>query len=308
MRRFLVLLPPFAWLLALVAAPVAILAGIALSQGAPGVPPFLPPVSLAAGWQGTLENILTLVQDGYYAGSFLRSLVVAGVSAALCLGLAYPVALGIAAAREGWRVPLLAMVLLPFWTGFLPRLGAWIGLLRDGGWVNGVLTGLGVTAGPLPLLYSDAAMYLGMVHAYLPFAVLPLTATLLRRDLAVEEAAADLGASPWVVFRTVTLPLSLPGAAAAFLLVFIPAAGEFVIPELLGPPEALLVGRVLWAEFFQNRDWPLAAALAVALLVLLIAPIRLFQRLDEGGSRRGASPPSRVGGTAADGRRPGVLR
>jgi putrescine transport system permease protein len=300
MRRTLVLLPPFLWLVVLVAAPVAILAGIALSQGAPGVPPFLPPFSFTAGWQGTFENLLTLVQDGYYAGSFLRSLVVAGVSAALCLGLAYPMALGIAAAREGWRVPLLALVLLPFWTGFLPRLGAWIGLLRDGGWVNGVLLGLGVTEGPLPLLYSDGAMYLGMVHAYLPFAVLPLTATLLRRDLSVEEAAADLGAGPWVVFRTVTLPLSLPGAAAAFLLVFIPAAGEYVIPELLGPPEALLVGRVLWAEFFQNRDWPLAAALAVALLALLIVPIRLFQRLEEGGSRRGASPPSR-----GPGRRPG---
>jgi putrescine transport system permease protein len=303
MRRALVLLPPFVWLLALVAAPVAILAGIALSQGAPGVPPFLPPFSFTAGWQGTFENLLTLVQDGYYAGSFLRSVVVAGVSAALCLALAYPMALGIAAAREGWRVPLLALVLLPFWTGFLPRLGAWIGLLRDGGWVNGVLMGLGVTDAPLPLLYSDAAMYLGMVHAYLPFAVLPLTATLLRRDLAVEEAAADLGAGPWVVFRTVTLPLSLPGAAAAFLLVFIPAAGEYVIPELLGPPEALLVGRVLWAEFFQNRDWPLAAALAVALLALLIVPIRLFQRLeDEGGSRRGASPPSR-----RPGQRPGIM-
>lgn len=281
MRRALILLPPFLWLLLLVAAPVVILAGIALSEGAPGVPPFLPPVSLEHGWQGSLANLLTLVQDSYYAAAFLRSLAVAFLSAALCLALAYPMALGIASAPEGWRVPLLALVLLPFWTGFLPRLGAWIGLLRDGGWVNGLLMALGLTEGPVPLLYTDAAMYLGMVHAYLPFAVLPLTATLLRRDLSVEEAAADLGATPWVVFRTVTLPLSLPGAAAAFLLVFIPAAGEFVIPELLGPPEAMLVGRALWAEFFQNRDWPLAAALAVALLALLLLPIRLFQRLED---------------------------
>ncbi|MDO9709021.1 ABC transporter permease [Paracraurococcus lichenis] len=302
MRRLLVLLPPFLWLLLLVAAPVGILAGIALSEGAPGVPPFTPPVSLSAGWQGTFENLLTLVQDGYYAAAFLRSVVVAGVSASLCLVLAYPMALGIAAAPERWRVPLLALVLLPFWTGFLPRLGAWIGLLRDGGWVNGVLMRLGLVDAPVPLLYTDAAMYLGMVHAYLPFAVLPLTATLLRRDLSVEEAAADLGAAPWTVFRTVTLPLSAPGAAAAFLLVFIPAAGEFVIPELLGPPEALLVGRVLWGEFFQNRDWPLASALAVALLALLILPIRLFQRLEDGGSRRGASPPSR-----GPGRSPGMV-
>ncbi|MCB4822734.1 ABC transporter permease [Roseicella aerolata] len=301
MRRALILLPPFLWLLLLVAAPVAILAGIALSEPAPGVPPFLPPVSLEAGWQGSFANLLTLAEDWYYAAAFLRSLVVAFLSAAICLLLAYPMALGIASAREGWRVPLLALVLLPFWTGFLPRLGAWIGLLRDGGWVNGVLMGLGLTEAPVPLLYSDAALYLGMVHAYLPFAVLPLTATLLRRDLSVEEAAADLGATPWVVFRTVTLPLSLPGAAAAFLLVFIPAAGEFVIPELLGPPEALLVGRALWGEFFQNRDWPLAAALAVALLALLILPIRLFQRLeDDGGSRRAASPPSRSSGQSLD--------
>jgi putrescine transport system permease protein len=281
MRRALVLLPPFLWLLLLVAAPVAILASIALSEGASGVPPFLPPISLEHGWQGTLTNLLTLAEDGYYAGAFLRSVLIAFVTAALCLALAYPMALGIASASERWRVPLLALVLLPFWTGFLPRLGAWIGLLRDGGWVNGVLMGLGLTAEPVPLLYTDAALHLGMVHAYLPFAVLPLTATLLRRDLSVEEAAADLGATPWTVFRSVTLPLSLPGAAAAFLLVFIPAAGEFVIPELLGPPEALLVGRALWGEFFQNRDWPLAAALAIALLALLIVPIRLFQRLED---------------------------
>ncbi|TCZ60970.1 ABC transporter permease [Roseicella aquatilis] len=305
MRRAAILLPPLLWLLLLVAAPVAILAGIALSEAAPGVPPFIPPISPEGGWQGTFANLLTLVQDDTYAAAFLRSLVVAFVTAVLCLVLAYPMALGIAAAREGWRVPLLALVLLPVWTGFLPRLGAWIGLLRDGGWVNGVLLALGFTEGPVPLLYTDAALYLGMVHAYLPFAVLPLAATLLRRDLSVEEAAADLGASPWVVFRTVTLPLSLPGAAAAFLLVFIPAAGEFVIPELLGPPEALLVGRALWAEFFQNRDWPLAAALAVALLALLILPIRLFQRMEEdGGSRRGASPPSRGSGRSPEGPKP----
>jgi putrescine transport system permease protein len=282
MRRALILLPPFAWLLLLVAAPVAILGVVALAESGPGVPPFLPPLAWDGGlrWQGSLEGLSALVADGYYAAAFGRSVIVALVSAALCLALAYPMALGIASARPAWRLPLLALVLLPFWTGFLPRLGAWVGLLRDGGWVNGVLQALGLTDQPLPLLYTDAALYLGMVHAYLPFAVLPLAASLLRRDPAVEDAAADLGATPFTVFRTVTLPLSLPGAAAAFLLVFIPAAGEYVIPELLGPPEALLVGRVLWGEFFQNRDWPLAAALALALLALLLVPIRLFQRLD----------------------------
>jgi putrescine transport system permease protein len=279
MRRLLVLLPPLAWLVLLVAAPLAILALIAFAAAGPGVPPFIPPLGWAGGpvWQGGLESFRTLAADAYYLEAFLRSLLTAFLTAACCLLLAYPMALGIADARPSWRMPLLLLVLLPFWTGFLPRLGAWIGLLRDGGWVNGMLGLAGI--GPLRLLYTDAALTLGMVHAYLPFAVLPLATALLRRDTVLEEAAADLGAAPFTVFRSVTLPLSLPAAASAFLLVFIPAAGEFVIPDLLGPPEAQLVGRVLWGEFFQNRDWPLAAALALALLVLLLPPILLFQRL-----------------------------
>lgn len=283
MRRLLLLAPPFLWLLLFVAAPVLILLAIGLAEPAEGVPPFLPPIGWQAGhlvWQGSGASLATLTEDDWYALAFLRSLWVAGLSAGLCLLLAYPMALGIARARPSRRLPLLLLVLLPFWTGFLPRVGAWIGLLRDGGWVNGVLMGLGLVERPVPLLYSDTALLIGMVHAYLPFAVLPLVAALLRLDPALEEAAADLGASPFTVFRTVTLPLSLPGAAAGFLLVFIPAAGEFVIPALLGPPEAQLVGRVLWDEFFQNRDWPLASALAVALLLALILPIRLFQRLE----------------------------
>ena len=280
MRRLLILLPPFAWLLLLVAAPLAILAIIALAEAGPGVPPFLPPVAWRGGpvWQGSVESLGILLTDRYYLDALLQSLGVALGTAALCLLLAYPMALGIAAARAAWRMPLLLLVLLPFWTGFLPRLGAWIGILRDGGWVNGLLGAIGLA--PLRLLYTDAALYLGMVHAYLPFAVLPLAAALLRRDPAVEEAAADLGATPWVVFRSITLPLSLPAAAAGFLLVFIPAAGEFVIPELLGPPGGATGRAGAVGEFFQNRDWPLASALAVALLALLILPIRLFQRLE----------------------------
>ena len=180
----------------------------------------------------------------------------------------------------GRRVLLLALLMLPFWTGFLLRVGAWIGLLRDEGWINGMLMAAGITDAPLPLLYTEGAMLVGMVHAYLPFAVLPLFAALLRLDPTLGEAAADLGARPAVAFLTVTLPVTAPAAMAGFLLVFIPAAGEFVIPELMGPPEAQLVGRVLWQEFFQNRDWPVAAALAVGLLVLLLLPIRLFQRLE----------------------------
>ena len=283
MRRAAVLLPPWLWLLFLVAAPVAVLVAITLAAPGDGVPPISSPIGWEGGrpvWLGG-EALAVLAEEGWHIGAFGRSFRTAFPSALLCLLLAYPMALGVARARPERRTGLLLLVMLPFWTGFLPRLGAWIGLLRDGGWVNGVLGLAGI--GPLRLLYSDLALYLGMVHAYLPFAVLPLATALMRRDTSLEEAAADLGATPFTVFRSVTLPLSLPAAASAFLLVFIPAAGEFVIPELLGPPEAQLVGRVLWGEFFQNRDWPLAAALALALLVLLLPPILLFQRLGRRG-------------------------
>lgn len=284
MRRALLLAPPFLWLLVFVAAPLGVLGAIALSGPATGIPPFAPPLAWVEGaprWQGTLANLALLAEDPLYREAAWRSLLVAATTAMLCLLLAYPMALGILRAPPARRPLLLLLVLLPFWTGFLLRMSAWIGLLRDEGWINGVLQGLGVTAAPLPLLYSDLALHLGMVHSYLPFAVLPLYAALGRLDPALEEAAAALGARPATAFRTVTLPLSLPGAAAGFLLVFIPAAGEFVIPELLGPAEAQLIGRVLWSEFFQNRDWPLAAALAVALLAVLILPILAFQRLED---------------------------
>lgn len=271
---------PALWLAAFVAVPLLVVAVLAVSQPGAGVPPFELPWTAAGGWQPNTEPLSLLVADGFYLGAFLQSLRVAGLTAALCLLLGFPMALGIVRAAPRLRGPLLLAVLLPFWTGFLPRIGAWTGLLRDEGWVNGLLRALGWIEAPLPLLYSDTALFLGMVHAYLPFAVLPLYASLARLDPVLEQAAADLGATPATVFRTVTLPLAMPGALAAFLLVFIPAAGEYVIPELLGPPEALLVGRALWQEFFQNRDWPMAATLAVALLAVLILPIRWFQRLE----------------------------
>jgi putrescine transport system permease protein len=272
MRRALLLIPLWAWLLALVAAPLLIVLAIAFAEASAGVPPFV--------MQLNTSNFALLVEDDYYFSAMLSALRVAVITAALCLVIAYPMALAIARAAERWRLPLLALALLPFWTGFLLRLSAWIGLLRDEGLVNHLLQWLGLTDGAVPLLYTDLALQLGMVHAYLPFAILPLYATLARMDPALEEAAADLGARPATIFLTITLPLSAPGALAAFLLVFIPAAGEFVIPELLGPPEANLIGRVLWQEFFQNRDWPVASALAVALLLMLLPPILLFQRLE----------------------------
>lgn len=269
-----------AWLalLALVAAPLAIVAGIGFGTPDTGVPPVIPPIG-REGWQGSLEAWGLILSDSFYLDTFLRSLRLAAITAALCLALGFAMALGIASARPDRQPLLLALVLLPFWTGFVLRLTAWVGLLRDNGWINAVLLKLGLIAEPLRLLYSDGALLLGMVHSYLPFAVLPLAAALARRDLALEEAAADLGARPMTVFLTVTLPLAAPAAAAAFLLVFIPAAGEVVIPEVLGPPDATLVGRAIWAEFFQTRDWPTAAALSTALLALLLLPIALYQRL-----------------------------
>jgi putrescine transport system permease protein len=264
---------PFGWLLAFVAVPCLLLLVIAFAALAEGVPPFA--------WGSlSLEALITLTEDGFYLAAFLRSLRVAFITAALCLALAFPMALALARAPARWQPVLVLAVLLPFWTGFLLRMAAWVGLLRDQGWLNGVLLALGVIEEPLPLLYSSGAMLLGMVHAYLPFAVLPLYATLLRLDRGLEEAAADLGAGRFTVFRTITLPLAAPGAAAAFLLVFIPAAGEYVVPEMLGPPEAQLVGRAVWGAFFQDRDWPLACLLAVLLLAVLVLPIRLFQRLE----------------------------
>ncbi|MBW6400901.1 ABC transporter permease subunit [Roseomonas sp. HJA6] len=275
MGRLAVLAPVWVWLLVFVAAPAGILLAIALAEADSGLPPF------RLAW--SLAGFATLTQDAYYLDALLAALRIAAMTAGGCLLLAYPMAMGIARAVPGRRVLLLAALMLPFWTGFLLRVGAWIGLLRDEGWINGLLMGLGITDEPLPLLYTEGAMLIGMIHAYLPFAVLPLFAALLRLDPTLGEAAADLGARPATIFFTVTLPVTLPAAAAAFLLVFIPAAGEFVIPELMGPPEAQLVGRVLWQEFFQNRDWPVAAALAVTLLVLLLIPIRLFQRLEARG-------------------------
>jgi putrescine transport system permease protein len=267
--RALLLAVPWAWLALFLLAPCAIVVAIALAEPADAVPPF----SLAhPGW----DNLVLVVTDPLYRDALGLSLRVAGISTLVCLLAGYPVALAIARSGERWRAPLLLLVMLPFWTGFLMRINAWIGLLQDDGWINAVLGVFGVA--PLHLLYTDAAMYIGIVYTYLPFMVLPLYARLSQLDPVLLEAAADLGAPPWRTFLRITLPLSLPGIWAGALLVFIPAVGEYVIPELLGGPQAQLIGRVLWGEFFQNRDWPTAAAVAVALLVaLLIVPCALLQ-------------------------------
>jgi putrescine transport system permease protein len=259
--RVVVLAVPWAWLTAFLLAPCAIVLAIALAESVDAIPPF----SLA---HPGLDNFVLIATDPLYSAALLLSLKVAGVSTAICLLAGYPMALAIARSPERWRSLLLLLVMLPFWTGFLMRINAWIGLLQDDGWINAVMVALGLA--PLRLLYTDSAMYIGIVYTYLPFMVLPLYARLSRLDERLLDAAADLGAAPWRVFLSVTLPLSMPGVWAGMLLVFIPAVGEYVIPELLGGPQAQLIGRVLWEEFFQNRDWPTAAAIACALLVLLL--------------------------------------
>lgn len=263
------------WLALLVAAPLLVVLVIAFAVPAEGLPPFTLP------WLADApnESWAVLVADGFFLGALLRSLWLALVTASLCVMLAYPMALGILRATPRLRPWLLGLCVLPFAVGFVLRMGAWIGLLRDSGLLNRMLIASGLIETPWPLLHAWPALLAGMLHSYLPFALLPLYAALSARDRAAEEAAADLGAGPFTVFRTVTLPLSAASAAAAFLLVFIPAAGEFVVPELLGPADALLAGRAIWQEFFQSRDWPLAAAASVALLGGLLAPIILWQRL-----------------------------
>jgi putrescine transport system permease protein len=271
-RRLAVLSLPLLWMAVFFLAPFAIVLSISLAEIAEGLPPYAWPEGGA-----NPENFRTLAEDPFYLEAYLRSLKVAFVSAMLCLLVGYPMALAIARAPQRWRNTLLLLVILPFWTSFLLRVTAWIGILQDGGWLNAALLASGLAREPVQLLYTDFAMYVGITYCYLPFMVLPLYATLAKQDLSLLEAAADLGARPWRAFLTVTLPLSLPGVVAGFLLVFIPAVGEFVIPELLGGPGAQLIGRVLWTEFFQNRDWPLASALAVLLLLALVLPIAIFQ-------------------------------
>jgi putrescine transport system permease protein len=264
----LVFIIPWLWLALFVAAPLAIVMAIALAEPADSVPPYI------LGWH--LENLALVVLDPFYRDALLTSLRVAFVSTVACLFIGYPMALGIARLPPGWRNMLLLAAVLPFWTGFLMRINAWIGLLRDDGPIDTLSAWIGFA--PPRLLYTDFAMYLGIVYTYLPFMVLPLFATLSRRDIALEEAAADLGASPIEVFWRIVLPMSVPGIVAGCALVFIPVVGEYVIPELLGPPSASLVGRVVWGEFFANRDWPTASALAVALLAILLAPIAAYRR------------------------------
>jgi putrescine transport system permease protein len=274
---------PLAWLLLFVLLPLLIVFAISLAETRTGSPPYTPLFTWESGLLPRIHaqggNYALLFSDRLYIDAFLNSLRIAATSSLIALLIAYPMAYAIARAKKSMRTPLLMLVVLPFWTSFLIRVYAWTGILNSNGFVNNALLNLGLIKAPLPLLHNEFAVHLGIVYSYLPFMVLPIFAVLEKLDWTYLEAAADLGARPLRAFLRVTLPLSLPGIFAGVLLVFIPALGEFIVPELLGGPDTLMIGRVLWTEFFSNRDWPLASALAIGLLVLVLAPAIVFFRL-----------------------------
>ncbi|MCC5988969.1 MAG: ABC transporter permease subunit [Pararhodobacter sp.] len=279
--RTLVIAIPMLWFLVFFLVPFLVLGRISLAEAIIARPPYTPLFERAA--DGTLsiiaslENYWFLWQDTLYRNAYLSSIRIAAISTICALFIGYPIAYFIARSPEPRRTFLLLMVVLPFWTSFLLRVYAWMGFLRREGVINNMLIWLGVIDQPLVMMQTDLAVYIGIVYTYLPFMILPLYANLTKLDGALLEAANDLGASPVVTFFTVTLPLSLPGIVAGSMLVFIPAIGEYVIPALLGGPDTLMIGRVLWDEFFSSRDWPVASAVAIVMLVLVVAPIMWLQ-------------------------------
>jgi putrescine transport system permease protein len=278
---------PYLWMALFFLVPFGFVLKIALSQTAIAQPPYTPVFDLWEGREATkaalqqlsLDNFKLLISDNLYILSYLRSLIVALLSTAMLLLIGYPVAYGMARLPQRWQGIAMMLVIVPFWTSFLIRIYAWINILQHDGLLNTVLLRLHLISAPLVWLSTDTAMYIGIVYSYLPFMILPLFATLAKQDPALLEAAADLGASPRQAFWQVTFPLSLPGVGAGALLCFIPIVGEFVIPDLLAGSDALMIGQTLWLEFFTNKDWPVASAVAVVLLVLLVAPLLLYERL-----------------------------
>jgi putrescine transport system permease protein len=285
-RRWLVIAIPYLWLAIFFLAPFLIVLKISLSDPAVAQPPYLPVLDLSAGLAGLkaffsgldLDTYRFLGSDPLYINAFLSSLKIALVSTVLALLVAFPLAYGMARAPDRLRPLLVMLVILPFWTSFLIRVYAWIGILRTEGLLNQFLLWTGVINEPLAIMNTTTAVYIGIVYSYLPFMVLPIYSTLEKMDESLLEAAIDLGCTRITAFWLVTLPLALPGIIAGCFLVFIPAMGEFVIPDLLGGSGTLMMGKTLWSEFFSNRDWPVASAVAIVLLVSLIIPILIFQR------------------------------
>ncbi len=289
LRRLFLILTPYAWLLLFFLIPFVIVLKIALSDYAISIPPYTPTLDLSAGWEGVkaflseldFENFSFLASDALYYTAYLSSLKIALISTVLTLVVAYPIAYGMAQAPEEWRPTLMMLVILPFWTSFLIRVYSWIGILANEGFLNQFLMWTGIISEPLAIMNTQRAVYVGIVYSYLPFMILPIYAALEKLDGSLIEAAEDLGCSKASAFWLVTFPLSVPGVIAGCFLVFIPALGEFVIPSLLGGSDTLMIGKVLYEEFFSNRDWPVASAVAVVLLLILIVPIVLFQRNEQ---------------------------
>lgn len=281
----LVIIVPYLWLLFFFFIPFVIVFKISLSQTAIAMPPYLPVLGLQDGIGGlwdqlrelSFANYVWLTEDALYFNAYVSSVVIAAISTALSLLVGYPIAYGMARAPASVRPTLLMLVILPFWTSFLIRVYAWIGILKPEGLLNQFLLSLGVISEPLLIMNTHTAIFIGIVYSYLPFMVLPLYSSLEKMDYSLIEAAQDLGCPPISAFWKITFPMSLPGVIAGCMLVFIPAVGEFVIPDLLGGSQTLMIGKTLWNEFFANRDWPVASAVAVILLLLLIVPIMIFQ-------------------------------
>jgi putrescine transport system permease protein len=280
-------LAPYVWMVLFFLVPFGFVLKIALSQTAIAQPPYVPVFDPAGGWTSvksalgllSLENFRLLISDDLYIFSYGRSLFVAVVSTAILLLIGYPVAYGMARLPQRWQPVAMMLVIVPFWTSFLIRIYAWINILQHDGLLNQALLSLGIVDKPVVWLSTDAAMYLGIVYSYFPFMILPLYATLSKMDDALLEAAADLGCSRAKAFWLVTFPLSLPGVGAGFLLCFIPIVGEFVIPDLLAGSDRMMIGQTLWLEFFTNKDWPVASAIAIVLLALLLLPLLIYEKL-----------------------------
>ena len=278
----LIIAIPYFWLLLFFLAPFLIVLKISLADPIVAQPPFTPLLQKSddgvMSIYATFDNYKYLFQDSLYFVTYLSSVKLAFISTVFALLIGYPIAYGIARSPQPTRNVLLLLVVIPFWISFLLRVYAWMGILKTKGLLNGFLLWTGIINEPLELLYTDTAVYIGMIYSYLPFMILPLYANLEKLDIRLLEAASDLGAKRWEVFKDVTLPLSMPGIIAGCCLMFIPAIGEYVIPALLGGADTLMIGRVLFDEFFLNRDWPVASAVAIVLVLLLVLPIVYFQK------------------------------
>lgn len=282
--RWAVISVPYIWLLLFFAIPFLIVLKISFSTLAIAMPPYTPVleyIDSALTLKLNLSNYLALITDSQYFQAYISSIKIAAISTLLALLIGYPIAYVIAQMPPSSRNIALMLVILPSWTSFLIRVYAWIGILKNNGLLNNALIGMGIIDEPLRILHTPIAAYIGIVYCYLPFMVLPLYTNLVKHDRRLLEAAYDLGAKPWKAFLKITLPLSKAGIIAGCMLVMIPAVGEFVIPELLGGPDTLMIGRVLWGEFFNNRDWPAASAVAIVMLLLLMIPILIFNRIQQ---------------------------